>query len=187
MSNHWMANASYSYNSTIVNNGYAGTVGNTYNDDPTNLDMRDGYQYDYLTAGLGYGNVYVNTKWMLKVSGAYEAPLGVNLAAFFNARQGYPYERTIQSPSRANGVGTVMVLLDPVGESRLPNYYNLDFRVERPVKVRGLSIVPSMDVFNLTNTNTIQGRRGTQNAANANQIQAVVAPRVARLGVSVRW
>jgi len=187
MANHWMANVSYSYNSTIVNNGYGGTVGNTYNDDPTNLDMRDGYQYDYLTAGLGYGNVYVNAKWMLKMSGAYEAPLGFNLAAFFNARQGYPYERTIQSPSRANGVGTVMVLLDPVGESRLPNYYNLDFRVERPLRFKGLGIVPSLDVFNLTNNNTIQGRRGTQNAANANQIQSVVAPRVARIGVSVRW
>ncbi len=45
MANHWMANVSYSYNSTIVNNGYGGTVGNTYNEDPTNLAMRDGYQY----------------------------------------------------------------------------------------------------------------------------------------------
>jgi hypothetical protein len=80
-----------------------------------------------------------------------------------------------------------MVLLDPVGESRLPNYYNLDFRVERPLRFKGLGIVPSLDVFNLTNNNTIQGRRGTQNAANANQIQSVVAPRVARIGVSVRW
>ena len=121
MANHWMANASYSYNSTIVNNGYAGTVGNTYNEDPTNLEMRTGYQYDYLTAGLGYGNVYVNAKWLLKVGGLYEAPLGVNLAAFFNARQGYPYERSIQSPSRANGVGTVLVLLDPVGEVKTAN------------------------------------------------------------------
>ena len=48
MANHWMANASYSYNSTIVNNGYGGTVGNTYNEDPTNLEVRNGYQYDYL-------------------------------------------------------------------------------------------------------------------------------------------
>ncbi len=30
-----------------------------------------------------------------------------------------------------------------------------------------------MDVFNLTNNNTIQGVRTTQNASNANQMQAI--------------
>ena len=70
---------------------------------------------------------------MFKLSGVYQAPLGINVSAFFNARQGYPYERVIQSPSRANGVGTGLILLDPAGDTRLPNYQNLDIRVERPV------------------------------------------------------
>ena len=187
MSHHWMLNASYSYNSTIVHNGYGGAFGNTYNEDPTNLAMRDGYQYDYLTSGVGYGNVYLNSKWMFKVSGAYQAPLGFNVSAFFNARQGYPYERAVQSPSRANGVGTILVLLDPVGESRLPNYKNLDFRLERPVQIRRIRIVPSLDVFNVANENIVQAQRATQNAANANNIQSIVAPRVARIGVRVSW
>jgi hypothetical protein len=47
--------------------------------------------------------------------------------------------------------------------------------------------VPSLDVFNLTNGNTVQAIRGTQNAANANQIQAIVAPRVLRFGVRMTW
>jgi hypothetical protein len=29
--------------------------------------------------------------------------------------------------------------------------------------------------------------RGTQNAANANQIQAIVAPRVVRFGIRMNW
>ena len=37
---------------------------NTYNEDPTNLAARNGYQYDYLTSGVGYGNVYLNSKWI---------------------------------------------------------------------------------------------------------------------------
>ena len=85
------------------------------------------------------------------------------------------------------GAGTVFVVLDNVGELRLPNYHNVDFHVERPVSVMTLRFVPSLDVFNLANTNTVQAIRGTQNAANANQIQAIVAPRVVRFGVRVNW
>jgi hypothetical protein len=50
-----------------------------------------------------------------------------------------------------------------------------------------LRFVPSLDVFNVSNSNTVQAIRGTQNAANANQIQAIVAPRVIRFGVRVNW
>ena len=51
MANHWMMNTSFSYNSTIVNNGFAGAAANTIPEDPTNRAARDGFQYDYLTAG----------------------------------------------------------------------------------------------------------------------------------------
>jgi hypothetical protein len=47
--------------------------------------------------------------------------------------------------------------------------------------------IPSLDVFNVANSSTIQAIRGTQNAANANQIQAIVAPRVVRFGVRLTW
>jgi hypothetical protein len=33
----------------------------------------------------------------------------------------------------------------------------------------------------------VQAIRGTQNASNANQIQAIVAPRVVRFGLRVNW
>ena len=77
-------------------------------------------------------------------------------------------------------------MLDPVGESRLPNFQNLDFHVERR-SVSAAAVVPSLDVFNVANSNTIQAIRGTQNAANANQIQAILAPRVIRFGVRMTW
>jgi hypothetical protein len=187
MSNHWMMNTSFSYNSTIVNNGFAGTFANGVPEDPTNRDKRDGFQYDYLTAGSGLGNVYVNTKWLFKLSGMYQAPYAINVSAFFNARQGYPFEATIQTPSRPRGAGTAQVLLDPVGENRLPNFQNLDFHVERPISFGTSHIVPSLDVFNVFNNNTVQAIRGIQTAANANNIQAIVAPRVLRFGVRFNW
>jgi len=81
----------------------------------------------------------------------------------------------------------VFVVLDPIGENRLPNYQNLDFHVERPVRLQSVRFIPSLDVFNVSNGNTIQAIRGTQNAANANQIQAILAPRVVRFGIRFNW
>jgi len=196
LANHWLMNTSFAYNSTVVNfnefpgaaNQTSGTSGTIpISEDPTNRVVREGGQYDYLTSGSGVGNVYVNAKYLFKLSGMYQAPLGVNVSAFYNARQGYPFETGILSPTRANGGGTVFVVLNPVGESRLPNYQNLDLHVDRAVKVGTVRFVPSLDVFNVGNFNTVQAIRGTQNAANANQIQAILAPRVVRFGIKFNW
>ena len=187
MSHHWLMNSSFAYNSTIVNNGYAGAFVNAFSEDPTNRDQRNGAQYDYQSAGSGIANIFVNSKWLFKVSGLYELPGQVNVSAFYNARQGYLFERFIQSPARANRAGQINVLLDAPGDSRLPNYQNLDFHVERPIRFGGTRWIPSLDVFNVFNSNTVQGIRGTQNANNANNIQAILAPRVARFGVRVTW
>ena len=187
MSNHWMMNTSFSYNDTIVNNGFAGTFANGVSEDPTNRTQRDGFQYDYATSGSGIGNVFINAKWLFKLSGMYQLPYAVNVSAFYNARQGYPFEATVQTPTRPNRAGTAQVLLDGVGENRLPTYQNLDLHFERPIVFGAAHFVPSVDIFNLTNNNTIQAIRGIQTASNANNIQAIVAPRVLRFGIRVNW
>ncbi|MEO6239654.1 MAG: carboxypeptidase regulatory-like domain-containing protein [Vicinamibacterales bacterium] len=186
MADRWMLNTSFAFNSTKVNNGFGGAFANTFVEDPTNRDRRDNFQYDYATAGSGLGNIYVNAKWLFKVSGLYNLPGNVNVSAFYNARQGYPYEPIILV-SRGNGVGNASVLLDNVGENRLPNYQNLDLHVERPVVFGRAHFVPSLDLFNVTNNNTVQALQRQQNAATANNISAVVAPRVLRFGVRVSW
>ena len=168
--------------------------GTTYQD-PTNIAQRDGYQYDYATTGsgigigigIGIGYGYVNAKWMFEMSGLYQLPYQVNVSAFYNARQGYPFERSCSPPSRPNGGGIASILLDPIGESRLPNYQNVDFHVERPLTIGVRRVLPVLDVFNLLNANTVQAIRGRQNSAVANNIQAVLAPRVVRFGIRVQF
>ncbi len=194
LSNHWLMNTSFAYNSTTVNmDGWAGDsahtvqLANTYAEDPTNRAFRNGFQYDYLTSGSGLGNVYINTKWLYKLSGLYEFPYAIRVSGFFNARQGYPEEFAVQGPSRPNGGGIPTILLNGVGDTRLPNYYNLDFHIDRPIHVGTATFTPQLDVFNLGNNNIIQAVRVTENAANANQIQAITAPRVARFGLRVSW
>jgi hypothetical protein len=182
MANHWMMNTSFTYNSTIVNYGDTNAF-----QDPTNISNRDGFQYDYLTSGSGLGNVYVNAKWLYKLSGMYQLPWAVNVSAFYNARQGYPFEPFILTPTRANNGGQASVLLDAVGENRLPTFQNVDFHVERPITFMNAHFVPSMDIFNLGNFNTVQALQRQQNANNANRISSVVAPRVIRFGIRVNW
>ena len=186
MANHWMMNTSFAFNSTVVHNGFAGAAANTIGEDPTTRVQRDGFQYDYATAGSGLGNVYVNAKWLFKVSGLYNLPGNVNVSAFYNARQGYPFEPFILV-TRGNGAGNASVLLDNVGENRLPNYQNIDLHVERPVTFGRTHLVPSIDLFNVSNNNTVQALQRQQNAATANNISAVVAPRVLRFGIRVNW
>jgi hypothetical protein len=208
LSNHWLMNTSFTYNTTDVHFGdFGGSANQTsatggtipLSEDPTNLATREGGQYDYLTSGSGIGNVYVNAKWLFKLSGLVELPFKFNVSGFYNARQGYPFEQGINSPSRNNGAGTVFIVLDQVGERRLPNYHNVDLHLERPVSIMTMRVTPSIDVFNVGNANTIQAIRGAQNTlsqgtatapisvGNANQIQAIVAPRVVRFGIRVNW
>lgn len=194
MADHWMMNTSFAYNDAIRHfDSFAGSLSSTslttipYVEDPTNRSLREGTQVEVPTGGSGIGNVYINAKWLFKVSGMYELPYDFHVSAFYNARQGYPFLRVVQGPSRANGAGIPLILLDPMGDSRLPNYQNLDFRVEKLIKIGTARFTPSFDIFNVMNSNTVQAIRGTQNASNANNIQAVVAPRVARFGVRVTW
>jgi hypothetical protein len=193
MSHHWMMNTSFSYNSIIQHYG-AGSYQN-----PNNIAVRNGFQYDYATSGSGIGNVFVNAKWLYKLGGLVELPYRFNVSSFYNARQGYPFEAAVvvNNPialatgqvvtALPNGGGNPTIILDPIGSNRLPNYQNIDFHVERPITFARAHFVPSLDVFNITNGNTIQAMRGNQNASNANNIQAVVAPRVVRFGIRFNW
>jgi len=204
LSNHWQMNGSFAYNASALHFGSfpgsinaaatsASTAGTStaFIEDPTNRTQRDGAEVEIPTTGSGIGNVFINSKWLFKLSGMYQLPYDVNVSAFFNARQGYPFER-FEQVSRQNGNGIAFVLIDPIGDSRLPNYQNLDFHVERPIRVGTTRWIPAIDLFNVLNGNTEQAIRGVQASntgavTNANAIQAVVAPRVARFGVRVTW
>lgn len=117
----------------------------------------------------------MNAKWLVKLSGLYNLPYNVNISAFYNTRQGYPFEPFILV-TRGNGVGNTNVLLDNVATNRLPNYQNLDLHAERPIALGRAHFVPSVDLFNVSNNNTVQALQRQQNAATANNISASRGP-----------
>jgi len=181
-SHNWLLNASYAYNNAVDH--WASP--NAY-EDPTNIDKLNGAQYAPESGGSGIDNVFTNAKWLVKITGQYTLPWDINLAGFYNARQGYPFPQAILTPSRANAAGTALVLLDPLGSKRHPNFQTIDFRIDKSFRFGQARIIPSVDVFNLSNANTVLARRRTQNASNANNISGIVAPRVVRFGVRVTW
>jgi hypothetical protein len=181
-SNRWSMNASFAYNDAVD----VWDSANAY-EDPTNIDKLNGFQYAPESAGSGIGGIFTNAKWLGKLSGRYTAPWDINIAANYSARQGYPYLQTIQSPARANGAGQVQVQLDPLGSLRLDNLHTVDARIDKTFRFRAITLVPAFEVFNATNANTVQAIQRNQAATNANQISGILAPRIARFGLNVRW
>jgi len=183
----WMLNASYSYNTTIEHYDSAAAY-----EDPTNIVRLNGFQYAP-SAGIGGGGgsnlagIPVNAKWVAKLNGSYRLPYEVNVAATADVRQGYPFAQGVNIASRPNRAPAIAVLLDALGEQRFPDFATMDLRLERAFRVRGMKVLPSFDMFNVFNANTVMGRRTNQNAANANSVFGILAPRIARIGMMVNF
>ncbi len=184
MSSRWSANISYAYNDAPVHYDSPASY-----EDPTNIDKLNGGQFAEESTSSGLGNVFVNAKWIFRMSGLYSTPLwDINVSGFYNARSGYPFIQTVQTPTRPFSAGTAFVYLDVLGDNRLPTFQTLDFRVDKSFTLYNrVKIVPAMDIFNLFNGNTSLSIRGTQNASNANTISSILAPRVIRFGARVTW
>jgi hypothetical protein len=184
MSKNWMMNGGFSYNNAPEHYDSPASY-----QDPTNIEWFNGGQYSPESTSSGLGNVFVNAKWIFRLSGAYMLPWQqISISAFYNARDGYPFIRSVTSPNRPFGAGTAGVRFEKTGDERLPNFQTVDFRVDKVITLYSrVRILASMDVFNLFNGNTTLSIRGVQNAGNANQISSLLAPRVIRFGFRATW
>ena len=202
MSKNWMMATSFSFNDAPVTidsaAGYPALTDSTLNNttasntnyDPTNMETSmNGGQYAPESTSSGLGNVFINARWIFRVNGAYTLPWwGIQLAANYNSRSGYPLVRSVLSPVRPFSAGQAVVYLDRRGDERLPTFTQVDLKVDKAFTAfNRIRAVVSMDVFNLLNDNTTLSVRGGQNASNANQISSILAPRVLRFGVRVTF
>ncbi len=178
----WSASISYAYNDAVEHYDSPASY-----EDPTNIEQSNGGQFAPESGGSGIDNIFTNAKWLIKANGIYTMWWDIGLAANIQYRQGYPYPQAIQSPTRANGAGRATVLLDTMGDVRFDNLFVADLRFDKAFSFGTLKLIPSLDIFNLTNANTVLARGRIQNASNANYIRGIVAPRVMRLGVRVTW
>jgi hypothetical protein len=175
----------------------------------------------FSTEGLGAQRVFIDgdTMWLLFSEGPLNVPfnysaVALDMATFRvkhfidlytyerenNPDGAYPFPQQIAVTSRGNGLADTSVYLDPLGDVRLPNLFIADFKIDKSFNFGGMRIIPSMDVFNLTNSNEVLSRRRTQYSYNAtsgvgsssttlppNNISSILAPRVIRFGARVTW
>ncbi|MEP6767731.1 MAG: TonB-dependent receptor [Acidobacteriota bacterium] len=161
-----------------------------------------------IATGYGSGTISFNARWQFNVTGLYQAPFGINVGANFFGREGNPASYYIRARIRNNNPAGALPVFDirntigRVDDYRLDNLYELDMRFDRPFRVGSLSIIPSVDIFNLTNEGTVLQRANevgrytsaTRTSAasfapNArfNQIVETQSPRVLRVGVRIAY
>jgi hypothetical protein len=172
----WMANASFTWQST--KRRFAGGPNVDYFD-PTNLVQQENQP-------VGTSNV----RWVGKFTGMVTLPGGFNLSAFFNGRDGFPFNRTILTPTRTGGLGTSDVFVAPYASERYPTFFQIDTALDKTIsfgKNKGRKVVLSVAAFNVTNSNVVLGRTARQNASNANNITTILAPRTLRIGARVNF
>jgi hypothetical protein len=181
----WQADVSYAYNNAVDTWDSPAS----YEDPTCRTTLCPGEMfYAPESGGSGLENVFNGPKWLVKMSGRYTTPLwDIDIAGAYMLRQGNPFPQGILTPNRANQGGQTTVLLERVGEVRLDNFQNADLRIGKSFNFGRARLSPSLDIFNIGNTNTVLGRRRNQAAANANQISTIMAPRIVRFGVRVQW
>jgi hypothetical protein len=129
----------------------------------------------------------------LRISGSYELPYGISFAGSMLANNGYPYVSTY-SLSRAaaatQGItltrATQTIQLSERGEERFPNVTMVDLRLSRRFRFGTRSFQPTIDFFNVTNTDT---KDNQNNAVGANYLlpTSILAPRIIRIGFSLNF
>jgi Carboxypeptidase regulatory-like domain len=128
-----------------------------------------------------------------RLSGSYELPWQINFAGSMLANNGYPYVSSYsltRAAAATQGItltrATQTISLTNRGEERLPNVVMADLRLSRSFRFGTRSFQPTIDFFNITNTDT----RDNQNSAvGANYLipTSIISPRIIRIGFSLNF
>ncbi len=194
LSNRWMFNGSFTYNMQKQHYDASGYL------DPTQIWAVNDREYSqYMGSGSGKISQYTFSPWMVKLEGLYQLPLGFDISGTFTARDGHIITHTmvINDRSLPNPLQrSTTVYLDYFGTERLPTFWNMNFRLEKMVKIGdGGRIYFMADVFNLFNQALMNRRymrsEGTYYVAtdlfvptpSKFQANEVLNPRTTRFGV----
>jgi hypothetical protein len=145
LSNKWMADFSFTYQDWKHHRFESETI------DMNNFNFFNGGQVAPATTGSGLRDIWVSSKWMVKLTGMYQLPYGFNLTTFFQARQGYP--QPLRRRFFLNQGFVYMYRGDKkVGDERLPTLYQLNLGLEKTLRVSDtVTATLVLDWYNATN------------------------------------
>jgi len=178
LSDKWMLNASFNWQR---NRGYySGTAGIS---DPTNVN--DGEN----TATNSGKDGWVSTpEWTFVMNGLYQLPYQISVSGNLISRQGFPVVYYERKSGVDPGISYKNVRAQLIGDWKLPNMIELDFRVSKAVSLGDKGNVSlDLDVFNILNRNTPLYIQERLKRSNTNQVQDLMYPRIVRFGVRYQF
>jgi hypothetical protein len=139
------------------------------------------------------GIVGNDSETAFRLSGSYTLPYEIAVAGSLIANNGYPYFSTFavtRALAAPQGVAltraTQTVYLSERGDERYDNVVMADIRFSRAFRFGSRSLTPQVDIFNITNSDTVTthniGVGGAYLAPNE-----ILAPRIIRVGFSLNF
>ena len=145
LSNKWMANLSFTWQDWKRFRFAEEEL------DLNNFDFYNEGQMAESTSGSGLSDIFVNSRWMMKLTGMYQLPWNLNLTTFFQAREGNP--QPLRSTTSLNQ-GTVYLYQggEKLGDRRLPVFWMLNLGLEKTFKIADtVTATLALDWYNATN------------------------------------
>ena len=132
------------------------------------------------------GPGFYDRTYSFKASGSYALPWEIMVSGVFKAQTGTPWNRVVTVGNTLGGIplnqGNVSVYAEPRGERRFPAVRVLDLRASKAFRFGQQRLEGMLDLFNVTNANTITSING-QTGARFGAPLAILGPRVLRFGV----
>jgi outer membrane receptor protein involved in Fe transport len=155
-------------------------------DDPNDAVLphdNDGAPFAQQSRQVGKRGVFIGADWSYNVNGLVELPWGLNASANVSGRQGYanPAFLTIEPPDgRAR-----QVALTSFDRFRHDDVFLADARLDKAFVSRGITVIVSIEGFNLFNRQTVLQRELDQTSPRANFIDEIISPRTFRMGTRI--
>ncbi|MCP5052197.1 MAG: TonB-dependent receptor [bacterium] len=163
LSNKWMADLSFTFNDWKRHWDRSEIL------DLNNFDFFNGAQVAPATTGSGLRDIWVNSTWMVKFTGMYQLPGGLNLTGFFQAKDGAP--QPLRNKINLNQGGTYLYQAGmQVGDERLPTFWMMNLGLEKTLRVSDkVSATLVIDWYNATNNQIELKHNLNINSSNAGQ------------------
>ena len=120
---------------------------------------------------------------VFKLSGSYDLPFDTQVAAMFTTQSGAVWARDVRFTTGLRQQTQLILQVEPSDARRLPTQNLLNLRFEKRQQFKYGRAAFQFDLFNATNINSAL-EVTTRSGASFGRVTSIVAPRVARLGVT---
>ncbi len=186
MSNKWRARVAFSLNDWTehFDGAAVSNLGSPSRQDQAPLE--DGGQVSIAGGGSGKQAFYSSFKWQVFASAGFELPASFDLSASFFGRQGGLLPVILRAAAGSDGTLNALAA-GSVDSVRYATLTNLDLRLARNSKVGRVTITPSVELFNVLNTDVVLGQFRQATSANFGRVDDIVSPRILRIGARVSF